>query len=299
MTGKFTPSWTKNAMSLTCSAVALPEIDRADEFPLLNPVFEFTYQNPTNVLHLYGYAGRIRIDSREYRLRPGDLTCIQAGSIYSIQSESPGKHWCIHFRASAEGGATFELPDLVSLGANSLVLREQIRKIASLVHCIGVGAKGEWIHLEARHRLKVLLLSIHNLLEQGGRLSTRTNLDWERLLSWIEEHLDRPVSTAEVARLAGVGTNTLARRFKQRHLATLGQYVLLKRIDRAKSLLETTTLTVNEIGASVGIGDPQYFNKQFRKVAGLSPSRYREARAGHLDTVATELAVKEGSWERK
>ena len=286
-------------MSLICRADGLPGIDRAGEFPLLNPVFEFTYRNTTNALHLYGYAGRIRVDSREYRFRPGDLTCIQAGSVYSIQSDKPGKHWCIHYRDSAgDGGAAFELPDLVSTGSISLFLREQIRKISSLVHAPGDGERLEWIHLEARHRLKALLLSIHSLTAQGGRASTGRNLDWERLLSWMEDHLDRPVSTVELARQAGVGANTFARRFKQRHDATLGQYVLLRRIERAKSLLATTTLPVNEIGAAVGIMDPQYFNKQFRRIAGMSPSRHREERADELEAAASELAVKEGTWRQ-
>lgn len=285
-------------MSLICSANDLPEIDRAGEFLLFNPVFEFTYRNPTNVLHLYGYAGRIRVDSREYRFRPGDLTCIQSGSVYSIQSENPGKHWCIHFRESAANGATFELPDLVLLGSNNYFVREQIKQIASMVHTSGPGVRAEWINLEARHRLKALLLSIHNMREHGGRSSARKTLDWERLLSWIEDHLDRPVFTADLARHADLGANTLARMFRERNRMTLGQYLLLKRIERAKSLLVTTTLPINEVGASVGIGDPQYFNKQFRKAAGLSPSRYREAHTDLLEKTAAELAVKEGSWER-
>lgn len=48
----------------------------------------------------------------------------------------------------------------------------------------------------------------------------------------------------------------------------------------------------------MGIVDPQYFNKQLRKAAGLSPSRYREARSDYLEKMAAELAVKEGSWDR-
>lgn len=287
-------------MALICSANELPEIDRAGEFPLLNPVFEFVYRNPTNVLHLYGYHGRIRVDSREHRFRPGDLTCIQAGSVYSIQSDSPGKHWCIHFREQAgDGGKTFELPDLVSLSSNGLLAREQIKQIATMVHGSSSADMSEWIHLEARHRLKALLLSIHNVKRQNGQSAASATLDWERLLSWIDDHLDRQVTTTEVARVAGVGPNTLTRRFKQRHHSTLGQYVLLKRIERAKSLLSGSTLPVHEVGASVGIADPQYFNKQFRKIAGMSPSRYREARAGYVAEMAAELAVKEGSWVRK
>ena len=42
----------------------------AGQYPLLNPVHDFTYRNPTNALHLYDYHARIRIGSGEARDTP-------------------------------------------------------------------------------------------------------------------------------------------------------------------------------------------------------------------------------------
>ena len=53
-------------MAVTISACELPTIDRVGLFPLLNPVFDFTYRNPTNAVHLYDYHGRVRVNSEEY-----------------------------------------------------------------------------------------------------------------------------------------------------------------------------------------------------------------------------------------
>jgi AraC-like DNA-binding protein len=284
-------------VSILCHNASLPEINRAGEFPLLNPVFDFTYRGSTSVIHLYGYDGKVRINSREYRFRSGDLTCIQGGSIYSIQSENPGKHWCIHFReVIPKDTATFELPDLIALGTNSLFLREQIRQISSLFNTLGTHGRAKWLDLEARHRLKALLISMHNLQGQTSRVQGRKMCDWNQLLSWIDDNLNRLITTADLARQAGVGSSTLAREFKRHHHATVSRYLLHRRMDRAKSLLATTTLPVQEIGSAVGIADPQYFNKQFRKIAGKSPRRYREEHRDYLDSVTEELAVKDGQW---
>lgn len=284
-------------MSILCNVTGLPEINRAGEFSLLNPVFDFTYRGPTNVIHLYGYDCRVRINSREYRIRPGDLTCIQGGSVYSIQSENPSKHWCIHFgEAISRNDETFELPDLIALGANSLFLREQIRQISSLFNTLGTYSRARWLHLEARHRLKALLFSLYNFQGQTGRVQGRRVCDWDQLMSWIDDNLNRLITTADLARQAGVGSPTLAREFKRDHHATVSRYLLHRRMDRAKSLLATTTLSVQEVGSAVGIADPQYFNKQFRKVAGKSPSCYREEHRDYLDSVAEGLAVKDGQW---
>jgi|TARA_B110000093_G_C12715098_1_gene303819 two-component system response regulator YesN len=90
---------------------------------------------------------------------------------------------------------------------------------------------------------------------------------------------------------------TLTKKFKQTHQTTLSQYLLRRRTDKVKSLLATTTLTVYEVGADVGIPDPQYFNKQFRKVTGNSPSRYRDDNQEYLRNIPAELSTKEGSWQ--
>ena len=46
----------------------------------------------------------------------------------------------------------------------------------------------------------------------------------------------------------------------------------------------------------MGIPDPQYFNKQFRKVTGISPSRYRDDNQEYLGNIPDELALKDGHW---
>jgi AraC-like DNA-binding protein len=47
-------------------------------------------------------------------------------------------------------------------------------------------------------------------------------------------------------------------------------------VSEAKALLSHTDLTVNEIAARVGILDPSYFSRFFRKQVGLTPIDFRE-----------------------
>lgn len=285
-------------MGLMVSTLSLPMIDRTGRFPLLNPVFDFTYRNPTHALHLYDYHARVRVNSREYTIGPGDLTCIQSGSVYSIASEVPGKHWCIHFHDDpAPGEQTVGLPGHLRLGVNSLFYREQIQHISRLFGRHGAGSGSELAEVEARFRLKALLLALHSLaVGRQGRRQRSDNFSWEELLEWVEENLNLPISMSDLAERANLAPGTVARRFKEAHKLTLSCYLLHRRIDKARSLLATTTLTVSEVGSSVGIPDPQYFNKQFRKVTGISPSRYRDDKREYLAHNTDELAVKDGAW---
>ena len=287
-------------MSIKISNLQLPIIDRIGEFPLINPVFEFTYCNPTNTIHIYGYSGYIRIDSKEFKVSPGDITCIQSGSVYSISSDNPGKHWCVHFcdTPTLEEKA-IEMPSYIPLGVNSLFFLEQIKHIGSLFNSSSTNKRTDLMSLEARYRLKALLLSI-SVQKTAKQMSKRckSTFSWETLLSWIDESLDQPVSTALLAKKVNITANTLSQKFKKQYHTTINQYILHKRIDKAKSLLTATTLTIYEVGISVGISDPQYFNKQFRKVTGISPSLYREENQEHLSSITTELATKEGKWTK-
>ena len=47
-------------------------------------------------------------------------------------------------------------------------------------------------------------------------------------------------------------------------------------ITGAKQLLRFTDMTVDEVGAAVGMGDANYFSRMFRKVEGISPREYRK-----------------------
>ena len=285
-------------MAVTISTSELPLIDRAGQFPLLNPVFDFTYRNPTNAIHLYDYHCRVRVNSKQYAVSPGDITCIQSGSVYSFASDVPGKHWCIHYYDTpAKDADSIELLGHIHLGANSHFYREQIQLICRLNRNHEIGGGNDLVKLEARFRLKAFLLALHNLAagQSTGRRS-RCNFSWDLLLGWIDENLDRQISAATLAERANVAPGTLAKKFKRAHRATLSQYVLHRRIEKAKSLLATTTLTIYEVGSAVGIPDPQYFNKQFRKVTGVSPSRYRDDNQEYLSNIPDELALKDGRW---
>ena len=57
---------------------------------------------------------------------------------------------------------------------------------------------------------------------------------------------------------------------------TVNNYLISKRITRAKQLLRFTDMTVDEIGVAVGMADANYFSRMFRKAEGISPREYRK-----------------------
>ena len=232
-------------------------------------------------------------------MSPGGVTCIPSGTVYAVASQDPGKHWCIHYHDTLSKDAdAIELPSHFHLGANSLFYREQIQYINRLCRSHEVSQAAELMKLEACYRFKALLLGLHNLAASKtvGRRS-RNNFSWDNLLEWVDENLDRPIAASTLAERANLEPGTLARKFKQMHKTTFSQYLLHRRIEKAKSLLATTMLTIYEVGSTIGISDPQYFNKQFRKVTGISPSRYRDVNQEYLSNIRMNWPPRTGNGE--
>jgi YesN/AraC family two-component response regulator len=68
--------------------------------------------------------------------------------------------------------------------------------------------------------------------------------------------------------------------FKKYSDVTIGEYVQILRIQRAKYLLRHTAKTIVEISEEVGIPEPFYFSKIFKKITGKQPSKYRQEHSG-------------------
>jgi AraC family transcriptional regulator len=93
--------------------------------------------------------------------------------------------------------------------------------------------------------------------------------------AYIEEHLSESISLATLARLARLSLYHFCRAFKQSFGMPPHRYHTGRRIERAKSLLAQSTLSVTEIGLMVGFSETSSFTVAFRKTIGLTPSSYR------------------------
>jgi len=285
-------------MAVTISLSRLPSIDRIGLFPLVNPVFDFAYQNPTNCLHLYGYSGRIRIGPNEYEFGPGDVTCVESGTVYSLASEKPGEHWCVHYHDSPRPDeSSIDLPDYLHLGGRGIFLREQLQQISRLWLRSQSSTQSELLQVEAQHRLKAVLISLENIRSTPkARRRLEPEGVWDDLLQWIDDNLHDWLPISRLAERLKISPGGFSQKFKKIQGITVSQYLLTRRIDRAKALLSTSVLSIAEVGSSVGIPDPQYFNKQFRRATGQSPTTFRQQNASYLTDVSGMTAVKDGNW---
>ena len=89
-----------------------------------------------------------------------------------------------------------------------------------------------------------------------------------------------PGTIAFYAEQAGISENYLSRLVKQSTGRSVGAWIDIVRIQRAKRLLSSTDLPVIDIAVSVGVEDQSYFSRLFRKETGITPSAFRKKMQG-------------------
>jgi len=102
------------------------------------------------------------------------------------------------------------------------------------------------------------------------------SIDLERMDLFIENHLHRPIGIKDLIEFSKLSGSTIHRLFIRHHGVAPKHWILRKRIAAAQNLLKSTRLGLREIGPRVGIEDPFYFSRFFRKQTGETPTHYRK-----------------------
>lgn len=143
---------------------------------------------------------------------------------------------------------------------------------------------------ELLHTLADRLVAAHALARaEADRLdalrpATRYELyrRLHRARDFAEAMHARPVTLDEIARAACLSPNHLLRTFRQAFGLTPNAYLTRIRLDRARRLIETTTLTIGEIVMLVGYESVGTFSSRFRRAFGVAPVQLRR-RKGDIE----------------
>lgn len=100
------------------------------------------------------------------------------------------------------------------------------------------------------------------------------------LMKYVQEHMEEPLSTEELAQHACVTKCHLIRMFRSALGMTPLRYITQCKVQYAQTLLLRTDLSVRQVGEAVGFKDISYFIRLFRRQLGFTPQEYREKLIG-------------------
>jgi transcriptional regulator GlxA family with amidase domain len=102
-------------------------------------------------------------------------------------------------------------------------------------------------------------------------------MDWRVrfVIARIERDLHRRLPLAELGRLVNLSPSRLAHLFLSEIGAAPGRFLRDRRLARARTLLEQSSLSIKEVMARVGVNDPSHFARDFKRQYGASPRTFR------------------------
>jgi AraC family transcriptional regulator len=208
-----------------------------------------------------------------------------------IMSAHQGSHW--EWKGGIEELHIFLDPVVVSaaaqeLGDRPVRLLDGIGLIDMSIMEIALKIHAELMRPEVcsrlfassmSHALTLQLLRRHSTLSIHDRLQ-RLDLSPRRLqsaLEYIEAHLCEDVSLEAIAAAANLSVFRFARGFCKATGQPPHQYVIGRRLERAKDLLRTTEESIGEVARRVGFGSQSHFTSMFSRRCGVPPKRYRQS----------------------
>jgi AraC family transcriptional activator FtrA len=96
------------------------------------------------------------------------------------------------------------------------------------------------------------------------------------LMDKLGSRLHKPLSITDLARLAAMSERTFMRRFRAATGMTPGEWIIRARVDRARELLESSALRMDQVATRAGLGTPATLRHHFYRKVGVSPAEYRK-----------------------
>lgn len=124
-------------------------------------------------------------------------------------------------------------------------------------------------HLARRH-------SLRSRSDTGISARMVSGSKMRRLIEFVEENLDRDLSLEAMAQEVGISPLYLPRAFKAAIGQSPHQYVLARRIERARELLRDTDLPIVDVALSSGFSSQSHLSNWFVRMVGVSPAAYRK-----------------------
>ena len=113
---------------------------------------------------------------------------------------------------------------------------------------------------------------VHN-----GRVNPDLSKQIQSCCDYIELHVNEKLSISEIAKRLGYTDYYLSRKFKNETGFSINDYIKIVKIDRAKTLLLATDMSIQEICDQLNFGSRSFFAETFKEIAGVPPAEFRNS----------------------
>lgn len=122
----------------------------------------------------------------------------------------------------------------------------------------------------------ILLMLFSRFLKEGTHSLSNQSTRMIQVLNHINNNLERRITVSELAKIMCVSPDHFIRIFKKTNGFTPNKYIQWKRIEKAQTLILSSTNDLAEIARKVGVPNLSQFSKLFHQQTGISPKLYMQ-----------------------
>ena len=203
-------------------------------------------------LHRFGY--------QEFVLSGNCILFFNRRDDYDVEVLEPGEAFTVHFTTYGELETdSFCLPISSPVEIEALLSRAEQAKV-----------RGDEL---------TLLSVLYRLCAEFDRIRNKTYSQKDLRMSTAKGYIDMNFKDSDCLASAVAQSALSARRFGELFRAefdiTPNRYLTERRVEQAKSMLETGGLTVTEVAELCGFSDVYYFSKVFKRETGVTPGKWK------------------------
>ena len=155
----------------------------------------------------------------------------------------------------------------------SRLSKEQVNAHELMNNAEMISLEKESVHSAAGMR-RYLSELFRTAIEYGSFAEDHRSIT-EKLIAYIEDHLNENISRADLAEVVFLNEDYLARVFKQEVGIPVGTYILNRKMERARHMITSTDKPIHQIAIELGYDGTSYFSKLFRRAYQMTPHEYR------------------------
>lgn len=219
-----------------------------------------------------GGEGLILMENREIKIKEGDFYFLPAGLPHEyFSSKEKWNLWWVAFYADEKLIQSSGLNNFAFYTSHKTQnFDSSFKKIFALIKNETDSNK-----FQAASVLFEMISEIYAEQNKKSDISKSEKKVIENAVSFINEKYNVYFTIDELAESCSVSPQYLCRIFQKNFQMRPFQYLALKRVQKAKELLQNTSLPVSEIAHKTGYEDFSYFCSIFKKLEGISPTQFR------------------------
>ncbi|PCJ59462.1 MAG: hypothetical protein COA79_10455 [Planctomycetota bacterium] len=165
------------------------------------------------------------------------------------------------------------IPELDGIPVGNFNLSKKLEYLSEYI--ILTFQKSSPVETEMRLLGNLILNDLIQYFSEPDKKSSLVSIELGRILQFIHDHFKQPISLIDLEEFSNLSSGGICGLFKRHLNTTPCQKIAEIKMEKAKEFLTAGRFSVAEIGQKVGIDDPYYFSKKFKKVCGVSPLEYR------------------------